>query len=107
MPTKTKEKNKLYTQRYYSKNKEWFKQRENERRAETIAFIRSLKTVCIMCGFDNPLALEFHHRNPKEKEVNIGAITRIGWGKERILKEISKCEVLCANCHRIVTLSKT
>ena len=55
---------------------------------------------CIRCGFDDARALDFHHRDPKEKEFTIG---RVGWNvsRERLSAEIEKCDVLCANCHRI------
>jgi hypothetical protein len=39
--------------------------------------------------------LEFHHRNPEEKEDH-----RIwSWKWERILAEIAKCDLLCTDCH--------
>lgn len=55
---------------------------------------------CTKCGYDKCIdALEFHHRNPNEKEFGIGSqgYTR-GWN--RVKKEIEKCDILCANCHR-------
>lgn len=33
-------------------------------------------------------------------------MVRDGYSKERILEEISKCDILCANCHIIITLSE-
>lgn len=48
-----------------------------------------------------PVCLEFHHIiNPKDKEFSPANAYSWGWGIERIKKEISKCIVLCANCHR-------
>jgi 5-methylcytosine-specific restriction endonuclease McrA len=57
---------------------------------------------CIICGYKkSSKALEFHHRDPKTKEFGISmkGLTR-SWKK--ILKEIDKCELVCANCHREV-----
>ena len=56
---------------------------------------------CSECGFSHPAALDFHHTNPAEKEADPGAMTALGWAKSRIMKELDKCIVLCANCHRI------
>ena len=53
---------------------------------------------CRMCGETDPSCLDFHHRNPSEKEGHIGLFRR--FGTKRLLAEIAKCEVLCANCHR-------
>lgn len=42
--------------------------------------------------------LDYHHKNPLEKEFTIGrASTR---SQEALQEEISKCIILCANCHR-------
>jgi hypothetical protein len=54
---------------------------------------------CERCGFNHPAALDFHHKDPTQKSFGISANKHIG--KEKILKEIEKCEVLCSNCHRI------
>ena len=55
-------------------------------------------TGCLDCEEKDPIVLEFDHRNPKEKHFNIGE----GYNKsiEVLLAEISKCDIVCANCHR-------
>lgn len=53
---------------------------------------------CIRCGEKHPACLDFHHRDPSIKEGHIGEFRR--FGKQRLLTEIAKCDVLCANCHR-------
>jgi hypothetical protein len=54
---------------------------------------------CVQCGESDPIVLEFDHINPDEKEASIHwAITKWKW--ERVLAEIAKCQVLCANCHK-------
>src|SRR3989338_5625392 len=55
---------------------------------------------CIKCRYSKyPEVLEFHHKDPSTKEFNLGlnGLTR-SW--ERTKKEIEKCDLLCANCHR-------
>lgn len=43
---------------------------------------------------------DFHHREPENKNFRISnAMSRtMSW--ERIIEEIDKCDLLCANCHR-------
>ena len=55
---------------------------------------------CERCGYDKCMpALEFHHRDPNEKEFSIGACGHtMSWDKMK--KELDKCLLLCANCHR-------
>ena len=58
---------------------------------------------CSRCGYNRcSEALEFHHRDPSQKELDLATAIRYGWKIERILLEIDKCDVLCANCHREV-----
>lgn len=59
---------------------------------------------CKRCKNDDWRVLEFDHKDPKSKIGNLGDAIRMGWGKQKILTEINKCDVLCANCHRIKTL---
>lgn len=55
---------------------------------------------CVVCGYSKCIgALEFHHLNPAKKDFGLSArgITR-SWEKTR--KELDKCILICANCHR-------
>lgn len=53
------------------------------------------------CGYDKCIeALEFHHINPDEKENTVARMLANSYGIDRTYKEMSKCVVLCANCHR-------
>lgn len=54
--------------------------------------------VCSRCPENFWACLDFHHRDPATKEFTIrdGA----SYSQERVLAEITKCDVLCANCHR-------
>lgn len=57
---------------------------------------------CVNCGNNDFRVLEFHHKND-DKEFNVSDAVTHGAGKEKILKEVKKCDPLCANCHRIET----
>jgi len=57
---------------------------------------------CQVCGYSNCReALEFHHLDAHWKDFGISdrGYTR-SW--TRIVKELDKCVLLCANCHREV-----
>lgn len=54
---------------------------------------------CKICGFNSFLrALEFHHLDPTQKDIEISRAKSIGL--ERFNKELEKCILVCANCHR-------
>lgn len=55
---------------------------------------------CSYCKFNDPRALDFHHIND-DKELSVGNWINKG-SRKKVWKEIEKCIVLCANCHRIV-----
>ena len=71
------------------------------RRFQNAKWLRELRAslVCNRCGENHPGCLVFHHRDPKQKEISVAVAVRRGWGRQRILREITKCEVLCVNCH--------
>jgi hypothetical protein len=55
---------------------------------------------CQKCGENHPACLDFHHRVPNEKEEQVAILVGKRRSIQRIMKEIEKCDVLCANCHR-------
>lgn len=57
---------------------------------------------CSRCGFSDYRALDLHHLDPNQKDMEVSNLVQRGSSKETILKEVSKCVCLCANCHRIV-----
>ena len=99
---KNVDKIKGYKDGYYLKNKEILNKRARDRRRKKKAWFieHKKKFKCEECGFSDYRALTFHHRDPAEKEFNLGHATH--FSKERILKEMKKCSVLCANCHSIL-----
>jgi hypothetical protein len=55
---------------------------------------------CEICGYNKCIgALEFHHKDTKEKEFSLsgGGYT---YSLEKAKKEVDKCSLVCANCHR-------
>lgn len=62
---------------------------------------------CNRChGIFLPSVYDFHHRDPKEKEFSIGSLLS-SKSIETLRKEAEKCELLCANCHRIAHATNT
>ena len=51
---------------------------------------------CCVCGEKDPCCLDFHHLG--DKSFNVGNCNDVT--VDTLLKEVSKCIVLCANCHR-------
>lgn len=70
--------------------------RESNRR---YIFEYLLEHPCVDCGESNPLVLEFDHVRGK-KRFSISSVMNSTYRIETIQKEIDKCEVRCANCHR-------
>jgi hypothetical protein len=58
---------------------------------------------CVDCGISYPnthySVFDFHHLDPSEKDVDWSKLRLRSWDK--IVKELSKCVLLCSNCHRI------
>lgn len=50
-----------------------------------------------------PYVMDFDHRDRKFKEIDVGRMINGGWSKKNVDREIRKCEIVCANCHRIRT----
>jgi IS30 family transposase len=54
---------------------------------------------CIKCGYNKCIAaLEFHHRNPNNKDFEISSSKILSWNKIKI--ELDKCDLVCSNCHK-------
>ena len=53
---------------------------------------------CVDCGESDPVVLEFDHCGPKRHEISNMLTSQTSWSA--IEKEIAKCVVRCANCHR-------
>ena len=90
-----------YQRKYRKKNRELVSTKNrNKRKNRLLEAIDLLGGKCSKCqGIFDPCVYDFHHINPKEKEFTIGENMLVS--KERFLNEVSKCILLCANCHRM------
>lgn len=73
-------------------------QAKNIRKSQDYIFNYLLNNPCVDCGEKNPIVLEFDHINPEKKISNVSDLMKLSINK--VIEEIEKCEVRCANCHR-------
>jgi hypothetical protein len=74
------------------------RERQQSRKQLSIAYKGGC---CQRCGYARYQgALEFHHRDPAAKEFSLSRLKMARF--ERLLGELDKCDLLCANCHREV-----
>ena len=64
-----------------------------------------LEKGCFVCGYKKEAyALDTHHTDPKNKKFNIGTNRKNSYVQfEAVKRELKKCIILCANCHREIT----
>ena|SRR3989344_4855880 len=88
---------------YRRKCRYCYRETKQTRIRRTYQWVINYKTQrgCSKCGVTDPRVLDFHHRDENNKEFTVGYVRR-SVGFERLKREIEKCEVLCANCHRIL-----
>ena len=86
-------------------------EQERLRRTAKLAYIRNHKAAhgCLTCGERDPVVLDLHHRDPGQKKRNQSRVSGIDWasmGWKALERELEKCDVLCANCHRRLTFAE-
>lgn len=107
---KDKEKQKIAARNHYLANKERMKTKAKIWTKNQI--VVNKKTIrdhleshpCLDCGESNLMVLDFDHI--RDKTIAVGEAVTRGWSTNKLLEEISKCEVRCANCHRIKTYER-
>lgn len=73
---------------------------KRRRRATIRRAVEEAGDSCFMCGGVFPdECYDFHHIDPSQKEMSISRNSAVGY--EKIRRELEKCVLLCANCHRI------
>lgn len=104
-PHKDPDERRAYARRHYAANKAVYI-------ARSLAFNRIVrkrnrlfvdewldKHPCVDCGEDDPIVLDFDHVGT-DKIQNVSDMVTECFSLAAIKKEISKCEIRCANCHR-------
>lgn len=87
-----------YQRKYHEANKNLYKQADLRRYRNRRALMNKLKSKpCFDCGIQYmPWIMQFDHREPSIKEI---ALSNLNISEQRMLKEIEKCDLVCANCH--------
>jgi hypothetical protein len=81
-------------------------QDSKERYARRARLLKAIKMAvgCVDCGYDeHPEALHFDHLPEYEKLTEIGNSNLKMGSIHKLLGEIAKCDVVCANCHAVRT----
>lgn len=98
---------KEYDAKYFQDNKHRRTTTPAERNAAFRAWYRALKSdPCADCGQQfPPEAMQWDHR-PSEMKV-----AEVGWlasrhCRRKVLEEIAKCDLVCANCHAVRTRTR-
>lgn len=101
-PEKKRRYNQAWNKEFYRKNRKSEIARVKKRKQDLRDWLDDYKKKlsCETCGEKHPACLDFHHKDASQKEFSVGSIKERGWGKDRVLNEIQKCVVVCANCHR-------
>lgn len=91
---------------HYNQNKEYYLNKAKKRNSEyknlvnTYIYQYLLKNHCVDCGESDVTVLEFDHQGKKPKLQAVSQLVRRQYTFDKIVEEIEKCEVRCANCHR-------
>jgi hypothetical protein len=97
------EEKRAYDKLRYSERKASILAQTKRRRQENRAWLVEQKAKpCADCEgcFPSPV-MEYHHRDPAKKSFTVGM--NLGASRVRLVAEIAKCDLICANCHRIRT----
>ena len=96
-----------YDRNRYQRDPKRRKEVSNAWRQRQVERIREIKaqTPCADCQSQfHPVAMQFDHIS-SDKEFDISS--KIGHvSMERLLIEIAKCEIVCANCHAVRTYAR-
>lgn len=90
---------------YYARNRAQEIERVRVRQAAMLSYVQAVKEQpCSDCGGGfAPYQMDFDHRDPSSKAFTISrAIGRLK-SRSQLDAEIAKCDVVCANCHRLRT----
>lgn len=99
-----------YNKGWYQRHRKRLLEKRRQHNEEMRKWLQQYKGQlhCVKCGESHPACLQFHHRYKEEKRFTIGGIVgRTHTSLKRLEEEISKCEVLCGNCHAILHWKET
>lgn len=88
-------------QSHYQKNKQYYIDKAKKHMNHNLQLIRKAKEIpCMDCKKKYPYyVMDFDHRPDEDKKFELAG-AHAKHGKNVILAEIAKCDVVCSNCHR-------
>lgn len=89
--------NRVYKREYYYRNKDTHYARNKKTELKLREYALSVKDKCVICVETEKCCLDFHHVGEKDKEI--AKIIKNG-SMKKLLYELTKCVVVCSNCHR-------
>lgn len=94
--------NRAYGKKNYQENKERYFRLAKKRDDELDKLINDFKDKpCADCNQKYPpYVMDLDHVDPSTKEFKVSTMRRRKMAFEKIIAEMNKCEVVCANCHR-------
>ena len=105
MPYKDRNKQKEYQQKHHQRTKKKKRKQQNQLKDKRQHFVleemQRRGGKCAKCGFSDIRALDWHHLDPDEKVNSISEMIRDRVSMDKLQAELDKCELICANCHRI------
>lgn len=93
---------------HYTNNKQYYRDKRNRNRDKYRVNSRTLKESrpCFDCGVFYPYyVMDWDHRDSKGKVAGVSQLVSSGY-VSKTKKEIEKCDLVCANCHRIRTFQR-
>jgi hypothetical protein len=98
------ENQRTYVRKHYQNNRGYYLEKAKRRKEQVRDFIRQAKNKpCADCNQIYPYyVMQFDHVRG-DKRLNIGNVSSRGLSMSKLIKEINKCDVVCANCHAIRT----
>jgi hypothetical protein len=103
MPLTTEQRRK---RRYYERNRSHVLANHKARQRVMLEYLQGIKSSpCADCGgvFD-PECMDFDHRPGTQKFKSVSHLKQ--YTLERVRAEVGKCDVVCANCHRLRTKAR-
>ena len=87
--------------KWQKENKEKLAAKNKRARKKFATMLHAIKiNGCAICGYDKcTCSLDFHHVNSENKKFNCGINGLIRHSSKDYVNEISKCILLCRNCH--------
>ena len=105
---KDKKKKAQYDSKYRKENWTKILEGQKKRRNEWATYMKQVKenTPCMDCDVQYPsYVMDFDHRDPSEKLLKVSSVTMFT-SFEKLKQEMEKCDIVCANCHRVRTFKR-